>query len=84
LVINKLYHSLTTITRFGELLGGKSSLEPASPTPPAPVASPTPEAVMIADEPKMMDLEESDGADVLTEDKPEEKKSNTSYNFIRD
>lgn len=75
------------MTRFGELLGGKSSPEPAAPaapTPPAPVASPTPEAVMIADEPKMMDLEESDGADVLTEDKPEEKKSNTSYNFIRD
>ncbi len=77
------------MTRFGELLGGKSSPEPtapapAAPTPPAPVAAPEPEPIMIADEPKMMDLEESDGADVLTEDKPEEKKGDASYNFIRD
>ena len=68
------------MTRFGDLLGGKSAPEPT------PAAAPEIEekTVIIKDEPKMMDLEESDGADVLTEDKPGEKKADKHYNFIRE
>mgnify|MGYP001204376321 CR=1 FL=1 len=68
------------MTRIGDLLGGKSAPEPT----PAEAPEIEEKTVVIKDEPKVMDLEESDGADVLTEDKPEEKKGNAKYNFIRE